>query len=217
MYSCTKILICLTVTCSLDKISKVFHAGLVNIDLWWVVVYIAGAGDLTIINANVFTRSWEADDHGEWWRMGGGIFKPQDTRLLEDRCRGWQEKKTNYPLNASLKWNNCMHGTCRIPFLGKKTMLSARIPVSRENCVNFSFRSSLASGVRAETQNWLVWSRNLRVVIKAFRRKTDKSFVTNIDWLMNWAMTLPGQGHSSFFFIFLFFFLTQVFARTLTS
>lgn len=40
---------------------------------------------------------------------GGGIFKPQDTRLLEDRCKGCHKKIKKNPLKASLKWNNCRH------------------------------------------------------------------------------------------------------------
>lgn len=215
MYSCTKILICLTVTCSLDKISKVFHARLVNIDLWWVVVYIAGAGVSTIINANVFTRSWEADDSGEWWRMVGGIFKPQDTRLLEDRCRGWQEKKqTNNPLNASLKWNNCMHTV----FREEDNVVGEDPSVQGELCElqlqiltglwSAGWNTKLA-GVVSESQGGYQGSQAEFIPGKL----TNPLWLTLIGW---WIELWPYQGRfKAVFFIFLLFFFDTSFCKNL--
>lgn len=49
-------------------------------------------------------------------------------------------------LNAFLL--KCFNLFNDIPFCGKMTMLSARMPVSRENCLNFCCRVTVTSGVR---------------------------------------------------------------------
>lgn len=111
MHSCTKILISLTVTCSLAEISQVFHAELVNTDLWWVVILkgLIVQVSLMPISPQHYERQMILESDGG----SGGLLKPQDTQLLEDRCRDWLKTLSKPAQSEITACNHLSHTVLR--------------------------------------------------------------------------------------------------------
>lgn len=145
--------------------------------------------------------------------MGGGIFKPQDTRLLEDRWRGWQEKTNKWSSQCLYAWR-----------------LSHTVLREEDNVV---VNDPSVPGQLCELQLQIItgllsagWNTKLAVVVsesqggyQGFQVEFIPGKLTNPLWLtlIGWWIELsPYQGRFKAVFLFFCFILTQVFARTLT-